>query len=107
MIRKAKQLIFTGDMIGADEAHRIGLVDEVCPPEELMDTAMKMAGKIAAKGPIAMRAAKGLINRGLDVNLSAGCDMEKMTFGTILATKDSKEGLNAFSEKRKPEFKGE
>ncbi len=104
---KAKELIFTGDMVDAKEAHRIGLVDEVYPADQLMDKAMEMANKIAAKGPIAMAAAKELINRGLDVNLSAGCDLEKVNFGTVLATADSKEGLKAFMEKRKPEFKGE
>jgi len=104
---KAKQLIFTGDMIDAKEAHRIGLVDEVYPGEELMEKAMELARKIASKAPFAMSSAKELINRGLDVNLSAGCDLEKANFGTVLSTADAKEGLNAFIDKRKPEFKGE
>jgi enoyl-CoA hydratase len=104
---KAKELIFTGDMVDAREAHRIGLVDEVYPAEELMDKAMEMAKKIASKAPIAMGSAKELINRGLDVNLAAGCDLEKVNFGAVLATADAKEGLKAFIEKRKPEIKGE
>ena len=104
---KAKELILTGDMIDAAEAHRIGLVDEVYPADELMDNVMKMAKKIAAKGPVAVRAAKECINRGLDINLSAGCDFEKRSFASVLSTDASKEGLTAFLEKRKPEFKGE
>lgn len=103
---KAKQLILTGAMIDAAEAYRIGLVDEVYPPEELMDKAMEMAILISTKAPIAVRTAKECINRGLDVNLSAGCDFEKNAFGAIFGTADAKEGLNAFLEKREPEFKG-
>jgi enoyl-CoA hydratase len=104
---KAKQLIMTGDMIDAAEAHRIGLVDEIYKPEELMDKALGLAKKIAAKAPIAITAAKECINRGLDVNLSAGCDFEKVNFGTIFGTNDAREGMKAFLEKRKAEFKGE
>lgn len=104
---KAKQLIFTGDMINADEAYRIGLVDEVYPPEELMDKAMAMAKLIASKGPIAVSIAKECINHGFDVNLKAGCDFEKSSFGSIFATEDAKEGMTAFLEKRPAKFKGE
>ncbi len=104
---KAKELIFTGDMIPAAEAHRIGLVDEVYPPEELMDKAMAMAKKIAAKSAPSIGAAKELINRGLDVNLSAGIDFEKTQFATCYGCADTKEGLKAFLEKRPPEFKHE
>jgi len=103
---KAKQLIFTGDMIDAAEAYRIGLVDEIYPPEELMDRAMELARKIVAKAPMAVTAAKEAINRGLDVNLSAGCDLEKAHFGNIFGTADAKEGMAAFLEKRAADFKG-
>lgn len=103
---KAMQLILTGDMINAEEAHRIGLVDEVYAPEELMDKANEMAKKIASKGPVAIQIAKECINRGLDVNLSAGCDFEKANFGLTCGTKDKVEGMTAFMEKRKPEFTG-
>jgi len=103
---KAMQLILTGDMVNAQEAHRIGLVDEVYPPEELMDKAMEMANLICSKGPLAIAMAKECINRGLDVNLSAGCDLEKANFGSICGTGDKNEGCEAFLEKRKPNFSG-
>jgi len=104
---KAKQLIMTGDMIDAAEAYRIGLVDEICKLEELMDKAMEMAKKIVSKAPIAVSVAKECINRGLDINLSAGCDFEKTNFGSMFGTDDAREGMKAFLEKRKAEFKGE
>jgi len=103
---KAMQLILTGEMISAQEAHRIGLVDEVYPPEQLMDKAMEMANTICTKGPIAVAMAKECINRGLDVNLTAGCDLEKANFGSICGTGDKNEGTEAFMEKRKPNFTG-
>ncbi len=101
---KSKQLIFTGDMIDAAEAYRIGLVDGVYPPEELLDKAMELARKIAAKSSPSIEAAKELINRGLDVNLSAGVDFEKTHFGAIFGGVDAGEGLKAFLEKRPPNF---
>ncbi len=103
---KAKQLILTGDMIDAAEAHRIGLVDEVCPAEELMETAKKMASKIASKGPVAVATAKRCINLGLDVDLRSGLEYEYTQFGVLFSTEDKDEGCGAFLEKRKPEFKG-
>jgi enoyl-CoA hydratase len=103
---KAMQLILTGEMISAEEAHRIGLVDEVYPADQLMDKAMEMAKAICSKGPVAIAMAKECINRGLDVNLSAGCDLEKANFGSICGTGDKNEGMEAFLEKRKPNFSG-
>jgi enoyl-CoA hydratase len=103
---KAMQLILTGEMINAQEAHRIGLVDEVYPHEELMNKAMEMAELITTKGPIAIQAAKECINRGLDVTLSVGCDLEKVSFGQTCGTGDKNEGMEAFLEKRKPNFTG-
>lgn len=103
---KAMQLILTGEMISAQEAYRIGLVDEVYPPEQLMDKAFEMAALIATKGPIGIAMAKECINRGLDVNMTAGCDLEKANFGAICATGDKNEGMDAFLEKRKPNFTG-
>ncbi len=103
---KAMQLILTGDMIDAREAFRVGLVDEVYPPEELMAKALEMAGKIASKAPIAVSLAKECINRGLDISLAHGCDLEKANFGQVCGTGDKNEGIEAFMEKRQPKFTG-
>jgi len=103
---KAKQLIFTGDMVNALEAHRIGLVDEVYPPEELMPKAKEMAQKIASKGPLAIQAAKRAINQSVAVDLVSGCAHEGTLFAAICASEDKTEGTKAFLEKRKAEFKG-
>ncbi|MEE9553395.1 MAG: enoyl-CoA hydratase-related protein [candidate division Zixibacteria bacterium] len=103
---KAKQMILTGDHINATEAYRIGLVDEIYPPEELLPKAKEMAGKIASKGPLAIKAAKEAVNLGLDVDLVSGCEHEAVLFAAICASDDKTEGTNAFLEKRKAEFKG-
>ncbi|UCG61279.1 MAG: enoyl-CoA hydratase/isomerase family protein [Candidatus Zixiibacteriota bacterium] len=103
---KAMQMIFTGDMVDAAEAHRVGLVDEVYPPDQLMDKAMEMAKTICTKGPVAVALAKECINRGLDGTLTAGCDLEKANFGQVCGTGDKNEGCEAFLEKRKPNFTG-
>ena len=102
---KAKQMIFTGDFINAQEAYRIGLVDEVYPPDELMDKAMEMAKKIASKGPLAVKASKEAINFGLNTDIGSGCEYEATQFAAICATEDKNEGTGAFLEKRKAEFK--
>lgn len=103
---KAMQLILTGELISAQEAYRIGLVDELYPPEQLWEKAMAMAELICTRGPLAIAAAKECINRGLDINLTAGCDLEKATFATICGSGDKNEGMEAFLEKRKPAFTG-
>jgi len=103
---KALQLILTGEMITAAEAYRIGLVNEVYPPEELMTKALEMANLIASKGPLAVRLAKECINRGLDMPLSNALDLEKANFGVSTGSADGNEGCAAFLEKRKAEFKG-
>jgi enoyl-CoA hydratase len=103
---KARQMIFTGDFVDAKEAHRVGLVDEIYSPEELIPKAKEMAEKIASKGPLAIKAAKEAINTGLYVNLRAGCELEGTLFAGICASEDKTEGTTAFLEKRKPEFKG-
>jgi enoyl-CoA hydratase len=103
---KAKELIFTGDMVDANEALRIGLVDRVVPLAELLKTAKEMAAKIASKGPLAVKSAKRAINLGLDVDLRSGCEYEASEFSAICATEDKTEGTSAFLEKRKPNFKG-
>ena len=103
---KALQLFLTGEMISAQEAHRIGLIEEVYPPDQLMPKAMEMAEAICSKGPLAIQMVKECVNRGLDVILTAGCDLEKANFGSICGTGDKNEGMEAFLEKRKPSFTG-
>lgn len=103
---KAKELIFTGDVIDARTAERIGLVNKVVPPGELMDECRALAHKILAKGPVAVRLAKSAINKGLDMNLDAGLAYETESIALTFSTEDKAEGLKAFIEKRKPVFKG-
>lgn len=102
----AKEMIFTGKMLPASEAKEIGMVNRVCAAEELMAAVMKTAKSIAAKGCVALRAAKQVINAGMDVDLGTGCKMEIDAFSLCVASQDAKEGTQAFLEKRKPEFKG-
>ena len=102
----AKKMVFTGDFIRADEALRIGLVDGVYPPEELLNEAKSLAKKICSKGPLAVRAAKEAINLGLDTDLKSGLRHEAALFGAIFATEDMKEGTGAFLEKREAKFTG-
>jgi enoyl-CoA hydratase len=102
----AKLLNLTGDMIGAEEALRIGLVERVYPAAELMGAARALAQQIAAKAPLAVAAIKQAINRGMDMPLAEACMYEAVLFGEILATEDAKEGTSAFLEKRKPTWKG-
>ena len=99
-------MILTGDMVDSEEAHRIGLVEEVYPADDLMDAAQKMAKKIAGKGPLAIVASKQCINLGLDVDLKRGLEYERIQFGAIFSTEDKDEGCGSFLEKRRPEFKG-
>ncbi len=103
---KAKEMIFTGKMVKADEAEKMGLVNKVLAPEALMEETMKTAGQIAAKGKVSLRAAKQAVNSGLNVDLATGCQIEVDSFSLCMASEDSKEGTGAFLEKRKPEFKG-
>lgn len=104
-IAKAKELIFTCDIIDGIEAERIGLVNKVVPSEELMDVAIDMAKKIASKGQIAVRLAKASINKGIDTDIETGMEIEKDLFGLCFATEDQKEAMAAFLERRKPNFK--
>ncbi len=105
-VGKAKELLFTGDMIDASEAKNIGLVNKVVVHEELMDEALKMAAKIASKGPLAVRFVKMSVNMSSSIDLSSGMIWEKMVQGVLLGTEDKTEGIAAFIEKRKPIFKG-
>ena len=101
---KAKQLIFTGELIDARTALEIGLVDKVVPPDLLMEEAKKMAATIASKPRVALALAKSAINKGLDMDLQDGLSYEIECFAQCFATEDQKEGMRAFSEKRKPNY---
>ncbi len=103
---KAKELIFTTDIINAEEAARIGLVNKVVAPEKLLTETKKVAAKIARQGPVAIKLAKSVINRGLNVDLQTGLGYELDSVTEAFTTEDKTEGMNAFIEKRKPEFKG-
>jgi enoyl-CoA hydratase len=102
----AKELIFTGKMISAEDAFQIGLVNKVVPQDQLMEEVMKTAGIIATKGKVSLREAKQAINKGLNVDLATGCSIEIDAFALCYASPDAKEGTAAFLEKRKAEFKG-
>ncbi|MBW2512961.1 MAG: enoyl-CoA hydratase/isomerase family protein [Deltaproteobacteria bacterium] len=102
----AKELIFSGKMISAEEAKQMGIVNQIHEAESLMEAVQKTARMIAAKGKISLRAAKEVINRGMDVDLRTGCHMEIDAFSLCMASEDAKEGTHAFLEKRKAVFKG-
>ncbi|KPK71086.1 crotonase [candidate division WOR_3 bacterium SM23_60] len=102
---KAKELIFTGDLIDAHEALRIGLANRVVPPDKLMEAAKAIARKIVDVGPIAVRVAKTVLNRGVDANLTTANSYEMEVFSMLFSTSEAKEGMKAFLEKRKPKWK--
>ena len=102
----AKELIYTGKFITAQEAARIGLVNKVAEPEKLMDEAMELATLIASKPPLGIRAAKEAINVGLNMALLEALEFEAHHWSYLCGTEDQKEGVRAFVEKRKPVFKG-
>jgi len=103
---RAAELILTGKIIQAEEAYQLGLVNEVVLPEKLMDGCFRLAKTLAEKSPVAMKYALRAINQGMDVDLATGLKIEGLCLGACFASEDSKEGLNAFLEKRKPKFKG-
>jgi enoyl-CoA hydratase/carnithine racemase len=103
---KAKELIFTGRRVEAEEALQIGLVNQICKQEVLLDQCLKMAAMICETGPIAIEQAKYAINYGLETDLHTGLDIESNAYWVTIPTEDRLEGLAAFQEKRKPEYKG-
>ena len=105
-IAKAKEMIFTGEMIDAQEALRIGLVNRVVAPEVLTEEAKNTAKKIIEVSPTAVRIAKTVINRGIDANLTTANSYETEAFSILFSTDEAREGMNAFLEKRKPKWAG-
>lgn len=101
---RAMELVFTTDVISAEEARAIGLVNRVVPPGSLLEEAKKMAKKILAKGPVAITLAKRAINEGLEMDLKEGLKVEAKLFGELFDTFDMREGVKAFLEKRPPRF---
>ena len=101
---KATELILTGDMITAAEAHRLGLVNQVVPQDQVMKAAKDLARKILSKGQAAIRASLQAIEDGLDGSLDAGLAKEAEAFGRVADTEDRKEGISAFLGKRQPKF---
>lgn len=103
---KARELIYTGEMIDAAEAYRIGLADHLVPQGEALPEARKIAEKILKRAPVAVRLAKEAVNRGLAQPGSEGYKIEARLFGQVCETEDQKEGAAAFLEKRPPVYKG-
>jgi len=103
---KAKELLFTGEMINAQEALRIGLVEKVVPKGEALNEAKLMAQKIQGKGAVAIALTKKAVNEGMDLPLKEGLEIERDAFGKACASEDKDEGVKAFLEKRRPNFQG-
>jgi enoyl-CoA hydratase len=103
---RAMELILTADFITAEEAERIGLINHVVSPEELLPRAKTIAQKIASKGPVAVALAKRAINEGLEIDLRSALHLEAIYFGMAIGTEDRREGTTAFLEKRPPKFVG-
>ncbi len=104
-MNKARQLLYTGDTINAQEAARIGLVNEVVPHEELMDHVIGIARRIITKGQMAVRFSKAALNDGMQTDIDRAMIIESDIFGLCFSTEDQKEGMKAFLEKRSPQFK--
>ena len=95
---RAKELIFSGRFVGADEALRIGLVDRVVPAAEVYSTALEMAGRFVGGPALALRAAKEAVDRGLEADLDTGLEIERLHFAGLFATADARAGMASFVE---------
>ena len=103
-VGRARQLLYTGDIIDAQEAMRIGLVNAVVPDGELMDFVTNIARRIIAKGQLAVRCSKAAINNGMQTDIDRGMTIEADIFGLCFSTADQQEGMQAFMAKRRPQF---
>jgi len=105
-IGRARELCLTGDMIGAEEALRIGLVNAIVPHVDLLTKVKEVAAKIASKGPLAIAQCKRVLLRGEDVPLATANELEAQAFAGLFGSADQREGMAAFLEKRKAAFAG-
>jgi enoyl-CoA hydratase len=103
---RAKELLFTGERINAQQAYNMGLANRVVPDDECLNEAMRWAEKLAGKSPSAMTAIKLLVNTGMNMDLKSALVLESETFGALSTHRDFKEGVSAFLEKRKPHYRG-
>jgi enoyl-CoA hydratase len=102
----AKELVFLGDFIDAQEAHRLGLVNKVVPKDQLDEETKKFAKRLISRPPFGLRVIKGVMNAGINASLREGLEIERQGFTILFSTEDKKEGMAAFLEKRKPNFIG-
>ena len=102
----AKQYIFTGDFFDAASAEKMGLVNMVVPADEVMATAKKMARRLSKKGMLSLREAKNAVNMSMNTDIKTGCRMEQIAWSMLFSSEDQKEGMGAFLENRKADFKG-
>ena len=105
-IAKARELVYTGDMVTADQALAMGLVNAVCPAADLMTRVREVAQKIATKGPLAVSAAKRVMLHGETLDLASACELEAQAFAGLFGSEDQRGGMKAFLEKSKPTFRG-
>lgn len=103
---RAKELIFTGEPVSAERAYELGIVNKVCEPDQLMAAVTATLKKILSQGPVAVKLAKRVINEGTDLPIASGLSLEMAQFPLTFATEDRAEGVTAFLQKRKPQFKG-
>ena len=103
---KATELVLTGKFIGAEEALSYGLINRIVPVELYLKEAVKLASEIAAMSPIAVQMAKESVKRSFEAHLEEGLHFERKNFYMLFSAEDQKEGMNAFIEKRRPDFKG-
>jgi enoyl-CoA hydratase/carnithine racemase len=104
--QRAMELVLTGRRIGAAEAHSLGIVTRLAPPDGWLGAALELAAEVAERPPLAARLAKQAVLAAEETALTAGMDQERRLYELAMATEDRVEGMNAFIEKRKPEFRG-
>lgn len=103
---KALEWLWTGERISANEALKYGVINKIVAPELLMEECMKFANKLAKQPPLSLRLIKDSVNKAVDSSLLEGMQYERKNFYLLFSTQDQKEGMNAFVEKRKPDYKG-